>query len=175
MTTISWWPRMAGHSGFSMTSRPFARLRPVRLRPTNCSCPSPRSAGDGTATSTEHRQACLPKSQPGRNPPDGAIIDYFHLAPSSTAPVTLEIFDNAGKLIRRYASTDQPAPIEEKQINVPLYWLRPHQTLAATPGMHRFIWDLRYEPPKVLRHDYPIAAIYKDTPPRATRNLGSAG
>ena len=36
--------------------------------------------------------------------------------------------------------------------------------------MHRFIWDLRYEPPKVLRHDYPIAAIYKDTPlePRGT-------
>jgi photosystem II stability/assembly factor-like uncharacterized protein len=112
----------------------------------------------------------LPPEEPaGQNPPDGAIIDYY-LAPSSTAPVTLEIFDNAGKLVRRYASTDQPALIEEKQINVPLYWLRPHQTLAATPGMHRFIWDLRYEPPKVLRHDYPIAAIYKDTPlePRGT-------
>jgi photosystem II stability/assembly factor-like uncharacterized protein len=112
----------------------------------------------------------LPPEEPaGENPPDGAILDYY-LAPSSTAPVTLEIFDRAGKLVRRYASTDQPAPIEEKKINVPLYWLRPPQTLDATPGMHRFVWDLRYDAPKVLHHNYPIAAIYRDTPlePRGT-------
>jgi hypothetical protein len=30
--------------------------------------------------------------------------------------------------------------------------------------MHRFVWDLRYPPPKAVEHDYPIAAIYKDTP-----------
>jgi hypothetical protein len=29
---------------------------------------------------------------------------------------------------------------------VPLYWYRPPQPLAATAGMHRFHWDLRYQP-----------------------------
>jgi len=30
--------------------------------------------------------------------------------------------------------------------------------------MHRFIWDLRYPPPDSLEHEYPISAIYGDTP-----------
>jgi hypothetical protein len=30
--------------------------------------------------------------------------------------------------------------------------------------MHRFIWDLTYPSPDVLSHDYPISAIYRDTP-----------
>ena len=32
------------------------------------------------------------------------------------------------------------------------------------PGMHRFVWDLRYAAPKSQTHEYPIAAIYKNTP-----------
>jgi hypothetical protein len=30
--------------------------------------------------------------------------------------------------------------------------------------MHRFVWDLHYAPPQVLGHEYPISAIYGDTP-----------
>jgi hypothetical protein len=30
--------------------------------------------------------------------------------------------------------------------------------------MHRWVWDLTYQAPKSLRHDYPIAAIPRDTP-----------
>ena len=30
--------------------------------------------------------------------------------------------------------------------------------------MHRFVWDLHYAPPDALRHEYPISAIYRDTP-----------
>jgi hypothetical protein len=30
--------------------------------------------------------------------------------------------------------------------------------------MHRFIWDLHYPEPDVLEHEYPISAIYGDTP-----------
>jgi hypothetical protein len=36
--------------------------------------------------------------------------------------------------------------------------------LASGAGTHRFVWDLHYPPPKVLGHDYPISAIYGDTP-----------
>jgi len=30
--------------------------------------------------------------------------------------------------------------------------------------MHRFIWDLHYPPPQSVEHEYPISAIYHDTP-----------
>jgi hypothetical protein len=30
--------------------------------------------------------------------------------------------------------------------------------------MHRFVWDLHYPPPDSLGHEYPISAIYDDTP-----------
>jgi len=43
----------------------------------------------------------LPADEPmGENPPDGAVIDYY-LA-SAASDVTLEILDNAGKVVRRF-------------------------------------------------------------------------
>ena len=30
--------------------------------------------------------------------------------------------------------------------SVPLYWAAPNIALSATAGMHRFIWDMRYDP-----------------------------
>jgi hypothetical protein len=54
--------------------------------------------------------------------------------------------------------------VNDKEFNVPMYWVRPARTLSAAPGMHRFVWDLTYPPPDVLSRDYPISAIYHDTP-----------
>src|ERR1700758_5474602 len=34
----------------------------------------------------------------------------------------------------------------------------------TAPGMHRFIWNLHYPAPATLERDYPISAIYGDTP-----------
>jgi len=45
-----------------------------------------------------------------------------------------------------------------------MYWVRPARTLSSAPGMHRFLWDLTYPAPDVLSRDYPISAIYHDTP-----------
>ncbi|MBV8553035.1 MAG: glycoside hydrolase [Acidobacteriaceae bacterium] len=112
----------------------------------------------------------LPPEEPaGQNPPDGAIIDYG--LNSDSGPVTLEILDAKNTLVRRYSSGDKPeVTFDElqKELNVPTYWARPPRILSAKPGMHRFIWDLRYAPPKALEHEYPISAIYRDTP-RAPR------
>jgi hypothetical protein len=47
---------------------------------------------------------------------------------------------------------------------IPMYWVRPTQILSAEPGMHRFVWDLHYAPPKSLSHEFPISAIVHDTP-----------
>ncbi len=104
----------------------------------------------------------LPPEMPvGQNPPDGAILDYTLKA--NSGPVTLDIYNAKGELVRRYSSNDQP-PQPEKDLNVPTYWIRPPQTLSNEAGMHRFVWDLRYAPPKSLQHEYPISAIYRNTP-----------
>jgi photosystem II stability/assembly factor-like uncharacterized protein len=101
----------------------------------------------------------------GENPPDGAVIDY-HLS-STTGPVTLEIRDEAGQLVRRYSSAD-PVPQIDPMLAIPTYWVRPPQVLSKEMGMHRFLWDMRYDPVPGVRPDYPIAAVYRNTAPAAT-------
>ena len=97
----------------------------------------------------------------GENPPDGAIIDYYL---PSAAPVTLEILDAKGALVRRYSSSDPSVPPADTD-SVPSYWIRPPQTLASSAGAHRFVWDLHTTPAPGARTSYPIAAIVRNTPP----------
>jgi hypothetical protein len=106
----------------------------------------------------------LPPDEPAaKNPPDGAILNYY-LKEKANGPVTLEVFDVHQKLVRRYSSTDKPEPVNAKEVAIPTYWIRPPQILSAEAGSHRFIWDLHYPPPPGQHGDYPIAAIYMDTP-----------
>ncbi|MGC2819503.1 MAG: glycoside hydrolase [Candidatus Sulfotelmatobacter sp.] len=107
----------------------------------------------------------LPPDEPfAANPPDGAILDYY--LPHASSPVTLEITDARGQLVRKFSSTDKPEVTEEelKKQLIPLYWLRPFQALSADAGMHRWVWDLHYPAPDSTRHEYPISAIPGDTP-----------
>jgi photosystem II stability/assembly factor-like uncharacterized protein len=106
----------------------------------------------------------LPQEEPaGQNPPDGAGITYFL---SNTAKdVILEIYDNRNKLVRRFTNKD--ALYEVPAVNIPLYWIRPQQTLSAEKGAHRFFWDMHYKPLDVPA-SYPISAIYKNTEPDPT-------
>ncbi|MDQ6769202.1 MAG: glycoside hydrolase [Gemmatimonadota bacterium] len=105
----------------------------------------------------------LPPEEPaGKNPPDGAIINY-RLGSETRTPVVLAILNSAGSAVRSFSSADSVEPIES-DLNVPSYWIRPPQRLATNSGTHRFVWDLHYPAPKVLGHEYPISAIYGDTP-----------
>jgi hypothetical protein len=107
----------------------------------------------------------LPPEVPaGKNPPDGAIIDYY-LASAPAKPVVLEILDEQKHLVRRYASTDKTEPMEKiaAEHPIPMYWVRPTQILSANPGMHRFVWDMHFAPPDSLAHEFPISAIVHDT------------
>ena len=109
----------------------------------------------------------LPPDEPaGENPPDGAIIDYV-LAAGAKSPVTLEIVDGDGKLVRRYTSSDPSLPPADSG-NVPAYWIRPPQLLGATAGPHRFVWDLHYTPAPGVVASYPISAVYRNTAPVPT-------
>ena len=98
-----------------------------------------------------------PEIPQGENPPAGAVIDYYLPAPAS-GPVTLEIADGAGNLVRRFSSTDTVPPA-----GAPPYftgaWLPRHPRLDAGAGHHRFVWDLRYPLPPLEAYDYTIAAI----------------
>ncbi len=108
----------------------------------------------------------LPPDEPAsKNPPDGAIVDYY-LAKDAAGPVTLEVLDAAGVVIRKYSSTD-PVPEIGPDYPVPTYWVRPGRSLPATAGMHRWTWDMRYQPLAGGggRGGLPIAAIAHDTAP----------
>ena len=106
----------------------------------------------------------LPPEEPAeQNPPDGTVIDYV-LKSASSATVTIEIADESGKLIRRFSSGDKPELVSDSELNIPTYWIRPPRILSSAAGMHRFIWDLHYPAPESVEHEYPISAIYHDTP-----------
>lgn len=102
----------------------------------------------------------LPPEEPsGKNPPDGAIIDY--LVPANASRVAIEIADRRGTVVRRYASDDTaPAPPE---LDKPAFWLRPFTRPSTEAGMHRFVWDLREPPPASHQRDLPISAVQNDT------------
>ena len=107
----------------------------------------------------------LPQEEPaGENPPDGAIIDYY-LKAEASGPVTLDILDGAGRVVRHYSSTDTLYTVPD--VNIPTYWIRPQQLLSAKAGAHRFLWDLHYQPLNVPA-SYPIAAVYANTAPEPT-------
>ncbi|HXS95873.1 MAG TPA: hypothetical protein VN736_14810 [Candidatus Limnocylindrales bacterium] len=106
----------------------------------------------------------LPPEMPaGQNPPAGAIIDYYlNAAPSKD--VELAIYDSAGKLVREFSTKPQADGPPEPPLNVPDYWVGHPEQLTKSRGHNRFVWDLRYSAPPVLRHEYPISALYGNTP-----------
>ena len=102
----------------------------------------------------------LPPDEPaGENPPDGAVINYWLRAPA--ASVLIEIVDAAGRVARRYTSEEKVEPVRDEG-NAPRYWIRPAQPPGKTAGMHRFVWDLHYAPPKASSA-FPIAATPGNT------------
>ena len=105
----------------------------------------------------------LPPEEPtGKNPPDGAIIDY-NLGENARL-VTIEISDAQGNLIRKFSSADVTEKLDTNTLGYPTYWFRPAQKVQTAKGPHRFVWDVRYAPPKGTQRGYAIAAVYKNTP-----------
>ena len=94
----------------------------------------------------------LPIETPtAKNPPDGVMIDYWLQANTASA-ATITIRDAGGKLVRQYTGTmaepNLPPP------NVPEYWFAKTTSVDGTAGLHRFVWDLRYDSPQALPASY---------------------
>jgi photosystem II stability/assembly factor-like uncharacterized protein len=88
----------------------------------------------------------MPRDEPlAENPPYGALIDYY-LKTNAVGPVTLEILDPSGELVRRFASDDKNPPVNPDTLSIPMYWVRTPEPLSTTAGMHRWVWDLRPTP-----------------------------
>jgi len=105
----------------------------------------------------------LPPEEPtGKNPPDGAILDY-HLN-SQAKTVTLEILDQEGQLIHKFSSDDDIEKLDSTRFQHPTYWIRPQQRLSTSIGHHRFVWNLRHQNPRGANSSFSIAAVLKDTP-----------
>ena len=82
---------------------------------------------------------------PGKNPPRGAIINYY-LRQKPKAPIRLEILDAGGTVVRTLKSTVEPpeyAPDDPDEPTEP-----PEPAVPADSGVQRAVWDLRHEPPK---------------------------
>jgi len=102
-----------------------------------------------------------PEVPAGENPPNGAIVDYY--LPSAAGEVKLEFLDAQNRVIRTYSSSDpvrNPDPAIDlaaydklcqqtptaADCSLPLYWPAPPQILSHAAGMHRFTWDMHYDP-----------------------------
>jgi len=108
----------------------------------------------------------IPPDEPlGRNPPDGAIIDYF-LPAGIKGPVRLEIFNASRERVGSFTSNDPLKPTADELARelIPGYWIAEPVSLPATPGAHRWIWNLHYPDPDTTTRGYPISAV-----PHATR------
>jgi photosystem II stability/assembly factor-like uncharacterized protein len=89
----------------------------------------------------------MPRDEPlAENAPRGAMIDYY-LKSNASGPVTIEILDPAGEIVRKYSSEDKGPAVNPETLNIPAYWVRPFDPLSTAAGMHRWIWDLRPTPP----------------------------
>jgi photosystem II stability/assembly factor-like uncharacterized protein len=112
------------------TEAPVWLARPadaVRFRPS-----------EFTGSPMQHDEPMAP------NPVFGAAL-YYHLRTAATAPVVLSIEDSDGRTVRRYASTDLAPVLETEKVDTAPEWEPPFAMPGTAAGLHRFVWDLRYE------------------------------
>ena len=107
----------------------------------------------------------LPAEVPaGENPPSGAVF-YYYLKSSLPGEVLLEVLDEDGKLVRRYSSSDHPAEPKPDSVPFPMYWFSPAEKLSTEPGLHRFVWNLRYEDVRTPQAEYSMSTAFGQNTP----------
>jgi hypothetical protein len=71
----------------------------------------------------------------GENPPNGAIV-YYWLDEGVSSPVSLAVYDEGGAAIANFRSDDSSLPAAKRP--------------SVSPGLNRFVWDLKYPGPETL-------------------------
>jgi hypothetical protein len=102
----------------------------------------------------------MPKDEPmAPNPPLGAYVDY-NLAAAPSGPVVIRILDASGAVVNSFSSDDKGKPIDLAKLPVAPEWIVPPSRPAATPGAHRFVWDLHYAPPAAFKDDRGFGGLW---------------
>jgi photosystem II stability/assembly factor-like uncharacterized protein len=83
------------------------------------------------------------------NPPEGAIL-YYYLKADQKDSLTLDILDAQKRVVRHYASREKKkdSPPDEGADEGEAEESPEHPGIKA--GLHRFVWDLRYEMPELV-------------------------
>ena len=90
--------------------------------------------------------------EPGEKQPSGAAVppkpeptpaEGAESATAKNAPITLEILDQKGQVVRKYPPKTQPG--EEAGDDEGFGFRPPDRGLPTEAGLNRFVWDLRYE------------------------------
>ncbi len=116
----------------------------------------------------------LPKDEPmAANPPAGAYIDY--VLGAAAGPVVISILDAQGGVVRRYSSEDRLPGTDLTKVRVAPEWTIPPAAPSTTPGMHRFVWPIRYLAPTALAESDPYANGVWAPPGRYTVELSVGG
>src|SRR6185437_2142663 len=117
------------------------------------------------ASHTIFRQPFFEESNVGKNPPSGAVIDYWlktaiqeekkpeseeqqESAEKPAPKITLEILDASGKVIRKFPPKEE----EQQGPDEPYSRERKPAKLTTDAGLNRFVWDLRYEGATKVAH-----------------------
>jgi len=84
----------------------------------------------------------------GKNPPEGALVHYA-LKTKPKGDITLEILDAKGDRVTYLTSKEEA---EEKRAEGDYSSEKYKKTvLPVEPGLHRIVWDLRYEGAKIIQ------------------------
>ncbi len=90
--------------------------------------------------------------EPGQQQPSGSEVppkpeptaaEGAESAKSKNAPISLEILDQKGQVVRRYPPKTQPG--EEAGDDEGFGFRPPERGLPTEAGLNRFVWDMRYE------------------------------
>ncbi|MFL6721104.1 MAG: WD40/YVTN/BNR-like repeat-containing protein [Sphingomonas sp.] len=102
----------------------------------------------------------MPKDEPlAPNPPLGAAIDYS-LAQPVSGPVQIAIYAPDGTLVNRFSSTDPVKPLDLSKLPIAPEWVVQERPPLATPGHHRFVWDLHYAKPAGLKDESSFDGVW---------------
>jgi hypothetical protein len=98
------------------------------------------------------------------NPPEGAIIDYW-LAQEPKNDITIDITDASGAVVRHLSSAAIAPVSEAARPPHPNFWVATPTPLPKNAGSNRTNWDLRFDAPKAMSHNFEINANPGLTPP----------
>jgi photosystem II stability/assembly factor-like uncharacterized protein len=158
-------PSAANHTQFTggFFGAPFSGQNPpagaviyyslkTALKPAGAKNAASGASAAATEKSAQAQKATPEAKEPGQTQPSTAAVppkpelaaaEASEEKPAEKpAPITLEILDQKGQVIRKYPPKRQPAEEggEEEGFGRP-----PERGLPAEAGLNRFVWDLRYE------------------------------